>query len=182
MVDPVTVDGPRLTTRYFAVRSMPWATGLIGPVRFEFTPEIHGLGYSLVHVAIPDMGLRARLLVLATPTDGTHVDLRLGLRLGRISRSASVHSLARFVPRKVLESLIARVVLSSFAADASDDFPIWENKAYVERPGLAVGDGPITVYRRWAAQFYSTPTSDGNGFSIVLDARSPAPVAPVPPR
>jgi hypothetical protein len=36
----------------------------------------------------------------------------------------------------------------------AQDFVIWENKRYVPRPMLARGDGPIPLYRRWAAQFY----------------------------
>ena len=34
------------------------------------------------------------------------------------------------------------------------DFPIWENKLYRERPPLCDADGPIPEFRNWAAQFY----------------------------
>jgi len=34
------------------------------------------------------------------------------------------------------------------------DFPIWENKCYRERPPLCEADGPIHEFRRWARQFY----------------------------
>ena len=47
-----------------------------------------------------------------------------------------------------------RAVDSGFAWGAKQDFPIWEHKHYRERPALAVGDGPIGLYRRWARQFY----------------------------
>ena len=40
------------------------------------------------------------------------------------------------------------------AAAVEQDFPIWENKTYLERPRLCEGDGPVGDYRRWAAQFY----------------------------
>ena len=36
------------------------------------------------------------------------------------------------------------------------DFPIWENKLYRERPLLCDADGPIHKFRRWAAQFYQS--------------------------
>lgn len=36
---------------------------------------------------------------------------------------------------------------------------VWENKQYRERPALAVGDGPIGLYRRWARQFYEDAAS-----------------------
>ena len=35
------------------------------------------------------------------------------------------------------------------------DFPIWENKMYRERPLLCDGDGPIQEFRSWASQFYA---------------------------
>jgi phenylpropionate dioxygenase-like ring-hydroxylating dioxygenase large terminal subunit len=37
----------------------------------------------------------------------------------------------------------------------TQDFAIWENKAFRPRPVLCDGDGPIAEYRRWARQFYS---------------------------
>jgi len=40
------------------------------------------------------------------------------------------------------------------AAATEQDFPIWENKTYRDRPRLCDGDGPVNDYRRWASQFY----------------------------
>jgi phenylpropionate dioxygenase-like ring-hydroxylating dioxygenase large terminal subunit len=34
------------------------------------------------------------------------------------------------------------------------DVPIWRDMSFRERPVLVKGDGPITEYRRWYAQFY----------------------------
>jgi nitrite reductase/ring-hydroxylating ferredoxin subunit len=180
MLDPVRTEGATLRTRYSAARPMPWLSTFALPVRFEFAPEIHGLGYSLVRVAIPDMGLNARLQVLATPVDGTHIDLRLGLRLARIGNKGAVHPLARLLPRRLLERIIARFILDGFSSDASADFPIWENKAHVARPRLARGDGPIGVYRSWAEQFYQQtpvthpaypPATGSRAESITVDLR-----------
>jgi phenylpropionate dioxygenase-like ring-hydroxylating dioxygenase large terminal subunit len=36
-----------------------------------------------------------------------------------------------------------------------EDVEMWEAKAYVPRPLLAYGDGPIMQYRRWCEQFYA---------------------------
>ena len=38
----------------------------------------------------------------------------------------------------------------------TQDVPIWENKIYRERPVLTAVDGPVSQYRRWFRQFYST--------------------------
>jgi hypothetical protein len=40
------------------------------------------------------------------------------------------------------------------ALAVEQDFPIWENKAYHATPRLCDGDGPVSDFRRWAAQFY----------------------------
>lgn len=53
-----------------------------------------------------------------------------------------------------------RAVVDAFADNGIyQDIPIWEHKRYVERPLLVKGDGPIAEYRRWVAQFYSSPVA-----------------------
>jgi hypothetical protein len=119
---------------------------------FEYDIHIHGLGYSQVDVTIPDLGLEARLLVLATPRDGEVIDLRLGLWL---QDPVNRKSFLRAIPAGAVGAGAARFILNGFANDARQDFPIWENKAYVDPPRLARGDGPIGLYRNWTKQFYS---------------------------
>ena len=34
-----------------------------------------------------------------------------------------------------------------------NDIPIWENKAYHQRPVLFEGGGPLSNYRKWYSQF-----------------------------
>ena len=36
-----------------------------------------------------------------------------------------------------------------------EDVEMWETKAYVPKPVLAHGDGPIMAFRRWCEQFYA---------------------------
>jgi hypothetical protein len=45
-------------------------------------------------------------------------------------------------------------MLEAVASTIGDDVPIWEHKAYRERPALVPGDGPIGTLRAWARQFY----------------------------
>lgn len=151
LLEATFTDGPMLRTRYEARRHV---RGL-GEIGFVFEPQIWGLGYSLVHVDIPSMVLRARLLVLATPTDGEHVELRLASRVESVADRGAVHPLAILLTKKRLTRIVNQRLLTSFADDASADFPIWENKAYIDPPRLARGDGPIGIYRKWARQFYS---------------------------
>lgn len=149
----IFIEGPYLNIGYKARRPLR-PLGRIGPsftTGFEYDIHIHGLGYSQVDVAIPGLGLGARLLVLATPSRDGEVDLRLGLRL---ENPTDRKGLLRALPRWLVAWGAGRFVLRGFAADAAQDFPIWENKAYVSSPRLAKGDGPIGLYRKWARQFY----------------------------
>lgn len=149
---PAVPDGPYLSARYGMKRRSPF--GSSRPVRIEFDVHVHGLGYSVVDVEMVDMGLRSRQFVLATPTTGERIDLRIGLSLRNIERPARVHPLLALAPAPLVTWLIARVAMNGYAHDVRQDFAIWRHKEYVARPALAVGDGPIGTYRRWAQQFY----------------------------
>jgi nitrite reductase/ring-hydroxylating ferredoxin subunit len=143
MLRDAVTDGPYLSTAYAAEQPVPL---LQATVAFEFETQIFGLGYSLVEVRVRRPELEARLWVLPTPIDEQRVTLRL---------AASVRGHARRLPAtRVVDGTLAQLVLLGFAHSAKADFPIWENKQYRERPALAVGDGPIGIYRRWARQFY----------------------------
>lgn len=167
VIEPLMTEGASLQIGYRATRAMPWSRK---PIEFEFRPRVDGLGVSRVDVSVPSMDLRAELQVLPTPTDGEHVELRLALDLHPIANKRSLHPLASLLPRALLEWLVARSTLAAFAGDAANDFPIWENKAYVERPKLAVGDGPIGRYRTWARQFYpGSPQARPEEAQIVVD-------------
>jgi hypothetical protein len=46
-------------------------------------------------------------------------------------------------------------------AQLEADFPIWEHKVHRANPSLAIGEGPILAFRRWASRFYATAGSAG---------------------
>lgn len=82
------------------------------------------------------------LVTSVTPIDGEFVDVRF---------SFSVKSLGdERTTRGVGKALIADI-----DKQMREDIPIWENKAFLERPVLCDGDGPIGVFRSWCKQFYS---------------------------
>jgi len=60
-------------------------------------------------------------------------------------------------------------VLDAFINDlvksAEQDFHIFENKVHRTRPLLLPEDGPISEFRRWAAQFYSKSSGQNSGES-----------------
>jgi nitrite reductase/ring-hydroxylating ferredoxin subunit len=145
MLGDAKADGPYLSTAFFAEHPLPWPLPW-QTLPFRFETHIYGLGYSLVDVHVRRPGVKARLWVLPTPVD----ERRLTLRLVASVRAGT----RRGAPGRVRDDVLNRLVLWGLARGASQDFPIWEHKAYRERPALAVGDGPIGLYRRWARQFY----------------------------
>jgi nitrite reductase/ring-hydroxylating ferredoxin subunit len=148
----LTTDGPYLTNRYTMTRER----ALLGKsVRTEFTIHVYGLGYSLVDVQVSDLGLRSRLFVLATPTEGEHICLRIAISLHEDTRPTKVHPLLALAPRGLINNIMASEALKGFAHDVLQDIPIWQHKRYVQPPILAEGDGPVGAYRQWAKQFYT---------------------------
>jgi nitrite reductase/ring-hydroxylating ferredoxin subunit len=156
--EPV-IAGAHFRTAYSASRPMPVVGRFGARVRFDFTIDLYGLGCSIVTVGVPSYGLTARLFVLATPTVKERINLALALSLREIEDTAQVHPLARLLPRRALQELIARIIHQSVIHDARQDFVIWEHKRYIEPPALAQGDGPIGKFRLWARQFYTQPVA-----------------------
>lgn len=154
---PMAVDGPRFTIGPAAQRVFP----LLGEVDVVFDVEVHGLGYIWVTATIPRLRAAALFQAMATPIDPCRVELRfsVSIRAGGAQRTPSAATL-------VLSRALTVALAPAFWHDLTLDFPIWENKAYVERPRLAKGDGPVPAFRRWADQFYAgcgdsaTPVGD----------------------
>ncbi|RAS69720.1 Rieske-like 2Fe-2S protein [Lentzea atacamensis] len=120
------------------------------------TVKVTGLGWITADAWVPKLGIRLLVWVLSTPIDPVRIDLRIVVtaRLwappGRLTPPRSLMPIA-------VSRLATRAITPLFCFDLKNDFPIWENKIYQDRPRLTQGDGPITPFRRWASQFYSSP-------------------------
>ena len=98
-----------------------------------------GLGCSYVRYS----GMGDTVIVMGmTPVDHERTHLRFGVIGKQAGRSDE--EMATF----------HKAYADDMAAAVEQDFPIWENKVYHERPRLCDGDGPVAEYRSWAAQFY----------------------------
>lgn len=150
----LVVDGPVFRAAYTATRPMPVLGAVGAKVRFDFDLSVHGLGYSLVRVHVPRYGVHSRLFICATPTEADRITLHLALSVRRLNLGKVIHPALGFLPGGLFSTVAARIVHASLVHDAQQDFVIWENKRYVERPALARGDGPIGKFRLWARQFY----------------------------
>ena len=104
-----------------------------------------GLGCS--YVKYTGMGDTVILMGM-TPVD----DEMLHMRFGVIGKKAgrSDQEMAAF----------HQAYSDDMAAAVEQDFPIWENKTYYDRPRLCDGDGPVGDYRKWASQFYVQTETD----------------------
>jgi len=80
--------------------------------------------------------------ITQTPIDDEHTDVRIHFSMKRLPDAAATRAVA---------DLNARITNEQFLQDV----PIWENRAWVERPRLTEIDGPVAQYRRWYRQFYS---------------------------
>ena len=143
------VEGRVLYVGYAMDRSLDFV-GLPGTrAELAFAAEVHGLGVSRVRARIERIRLEADLLILPTPIDADHVQLRFAARV-RESR----------IP--LLTTLVKALFVRGYRHDLMTDVPIWSRKRYVPRPPLSEADAPIAVYRRYARQFYPGDGADGS--------------------
>lgn len=154
-VHAAVVDGPLLRARYRFSKPIPW-----GRLREEIDISVWGLGYSRVEVSDLTFGANLRLLVMPTPLDAERIRLSIGISLQDPGRSQRAPW--RLLPRWLVRTVISRLALRLYAADVEKDFRIWKNKAWLARPALADGDGPIGRYRAWARQFYPPTLQPGS--------------------
>jgi nitrite reductase/ring-hydroxylating ferredoxin subunit len=82
------------------------------------------------------------LLGCATPTGDGSCDLRYSF----VVRGAGDAAATSRLGQGFIEEIHQRTV---------EDVEMWETKAYLPKPALAHGDGPIMQYRRWCEQFYA---------------------------
>lgn len=58
------------------------------------------------------------------------------------------------MPKKLGHRIISWAAFRAYCHDVGQDFEVWENKLYLDKPVLAAGDGPLGRYRKYCRQFY----------------------------
>jgi len=150
LIEPLTIDGPRLAARYAIRRPILFTWGLYS----EFSVRVEGLGFSVVEISIPSLGWEVYQLVLPTSVDETEVELRLCVSL---RRAGGARGWRRLLGMRPVMAVAQRAVTSMVAAEINRDIPIWQHKRYLDRPALGHAEGPIGRYRKWTRQFYVPP-------------------------
>ena len=157
-VGPVTVDGACLMSCFDFKRTQTIAG--IKDIIFDVSAITHvfGLGYSFVEIHERSIGrsigIDTRMWVLATPVDGTLIDLVLVSQVREMRNPKRPIVGLRFVPLSLRARIMSQILISVQKQDVLQDVVIWSRKQYRPRPRLCRSDGEIGMYRRYCKQFY----------------------------
>ncbi len=145
--DPVTVDGPYLESRwdFRSIRKI----ARIATLTFEFkaSASVAGLGYSFVEMREHTIPMDMRLWVLATPVDGTLIDLSLASQVREIRNPKRRIPGLGFLPPRLRAHTVNKFMASQQRQDVMQDVVIWSRKQYLSAPRLNRSDGEITTCR-----------------------------------
>ncbi len=168
-VEPLEVDGHFLRSRFDFATTRRIAKVAGFKLEVSANALIHGLGYSLVEVREHTIGLDMRLWVLATPVDGTHIDLSVVSQTGPIRHPNRRIAGLAFLPQRMRAPIINKFMAYFEKRDVLQDVPIWSRKRYRSRPRLSRADGEIMKYRAYCAQFYPDVLAVVEKLEIVAD-------------
>lgn len=156
-VGRVSVDGARLASDFDFRRAR--SIGKVITLTFDVAARtrIFGLGYSFVQIRERSIGMDLRLWVLATPVDGSLIDLSLVSQVQEIRRPRRWIAGLGFLPVKLRAPIMNQFLAAQQHGDVKQDLIIWSRKQYRSRPLLCRSDGEIMQFRRYCAQFYPDP-------------------------
>ena len=159
-VDPVmeaSVDGPLLQTSFDFKRTRSLAGVMNLTFDISASASIFGLGYSFVEIREHSIGMDLRLWVLATPVDGTLIDLSLVSQVRKIRKPKRMILGLGFLPVGMRAPIMNKFMAAQQKHDVLQDVVIWSRKQYRSRPRLCRSDGRIMPFRYYCAQFYPDP-------------------------
>ena len=174
LVGPVSVDGPRLESR-FDFRTTRAIAGIATlTLDFSVNTLVVGLGYSFVDYREHSIGMDMRLWVLATPVDGTLIDFSLVSQVREIRTPRRRIAGLAWLPRRLRAPIINKVAVHSQLYDVQQDVVIWSRKRYRSSPRLCRSDGEIMTYRAYCAQFYPDPHDSARTRSVAAAVKHTA--------
>lgn len=150
----LTIDGAYLKS-CFDFNNVRRTAGLFDIVsEISAVAHVHGLGYSFVEFHEKTIGMDARMWVLATPIDGTFIELTLVTQARDVRKPGRFIVGMGFLPMRVRRWVTSRLLLSEERRYVMQDVVIWERKRFRSPPRLCRTDGPIGKYRLYCRQFY----------------------------
>ena len=160
-VGSATVDGAVLVSRFDFRRRRRIAGFTDVTFDMSATAYVYGLGYSFVDIRENSIGIDSRLWVLATPVDGTLIDLVLAGQVQDIRKPKRLIAGLAFLPVRLRAKIMNKMYIFMQRRDVIQDVEIWGRKSYRPHPRLCRSDGAIGKYRRYCRQFY--PNDDDSG-------------------
>ncbi|MCQ3814673.1 MAG: Rieske 2Fe-2S domain-containing protein [Acidimicrobiia bacterium] len=154
-VEKIAIDGHRFDSNFNFATTRKFAGVPFAKLDLTAHTEVHGLGYSFVRVREHSIGMDLRLWVLATPVDGTNIDLSIVSSVKEIKNPKRVVVGLGILPRRIRAPLMNRIVLFFQRHDVLQDVIIWSHKQARLKPLLSRSDGEIMAYRKYCSQFYS---------------------------
>ena len=154
---PVSIYGHRLESRFDFVSRRRIMGGIGITLDISANTLICGLGYSFVEIREKSIGIDLRLWVLATPVDGTLIDLSLASQVREIRDPRRWIAGFGFLPVKLRAPVMNKLMSAFQRQDVLQDVAIWSRKRHVDRPRLCRADGEIMPFRAYCAQFYADP-------------------------
>ncbi len=153
-IGSLLVDGAYLESVFDFKRSRTLAR--IATLEFDIsaTTRIYGLGYSFVEIREHSIGMDLRLWVLATPVDGTLIDMTLVSQVREIRKPKRWFVGLGFLPIRLRAPILNKFMSAQQHGDVLQDVVIWSRKQYRHRPRLCRSDGEIVPFRAYCVQFY----------------------------
>ena len=151
---PLVIEGHRLESRFDFQSRKPITR--FAHVTFDISAStfVYGLGVSFVEVREHSIGMDLRLWVLATPIDGTNVEVTLFSQVKEITSPRRLLVGLGFLPKKFRAPLMNKFIAAYQIQDVKKDVIIWNRKKYRSRPRLFRLDGDIMPFRKYCEQFY----------------------------
>ena len=155
--EPLSIEGPYLWSHYDFTSTRKIAK--IATLILDLSTRIHvyGLGYSFVDIAEKSIGMSMRLWILATPVDGTLVDVTIVSQVREMRKPQRWLAGLGFLPTRLRAPIMNRFIVSQQRREVLQDVTIWGRKRYQSRPRLCRSDGEIMIFRNYCAQFYPEP-------------------------
>lgn len=154
----VEVDGRHYLAgfRYNARPNMPG----LGRFRYEASPDVHvwGLGYARTDSRSDAYGMDVRNWYLPAPVDVMRFKV---LVVTRIRKSPAGNGRAAGLLGRLGIEAALRLIMYEATREFEKDLPIWNHRAYHERPALCASDGDLFRFRRYCRQFYPKAADNG---------------------
>ena len=173
-VEALTVDGHLLLSDFDFATTRKITRFASTKLKVSAKTLVAGLGYSFGEIREHTIGLDMRLWILATPVDGTIIELSVVSQTGEIRGPNRWIAGLGFLPVRLRAPIMNRIMASFERRDVLQDVPIWSAKSYRSRPRLARSDGEIMRYRAYCSQFYPDLPATAGDTGTVVDLRAAA--------